>query len=149
MSDERVYEITNLSDPYTIKGADKAAPCSSCRPYLPSPRISTATQRAGETLMPILAFGGDPINWLLENMDILNLESYLDKNGGLLADCLDSVIIGSFEERREIEKKLTTAKCEEDREQILREWHDKRRTSMNDIGDTARKVTEIFRMQGD
>lgn len=145
--EQSVYEITNPNDPYTIRGADKAALCVAIL-ILGEGKYGLADEQ-GETLMPILAFGGDPINWLLENMDILNLESYLDKNGGLLADCLDSVIIGSFEERREIEKKLTTAKCEEDREQILREWHDKRRTSMNDIGDTARKVTEIFRMQGD
>lgn len=146
MSEEQpqVYEITNSSDPYTIRGADKAALCVAVL-VLGEGRYGLIDEER-ETLMPNLAFGGDPISWLHGEMGITNLEKYIDKNGELLSDCLDSIIIGSFKDRWLIEKSLERAKCEEDREQILKEWHDKRRSSMNDIGKTARKVAEIFRM---
>jgi hypothetical protein len=141
---EQVYAITNPSDPYTIKGADKAALCVAVL-VLGEGRYGLV-DKEGETLMPILAFGGDAISWLHGEMGVTNLERYIEKNGELLADCLGSIIIGDFNDRWLVEKSLENAKCEEDTEQILKEWHDKRRTSLNDIGATARKVAEIFRM---
>lgn len=141
MAEEMVVaEIVNPSDKYTIKGT----PIILCYAglFLGEGQYALNT-RDGETVLPLMLFGGDPKKFILDEFGE-DFDEYLAAHYTDVADCLDSVMIGGFNAREDAEKALEGMNPEE-REKWLAERHDKRRSSMNDIGGYARKLAAAFR----
>ena len=126
-----VYDIANPSDPYTIKG-----------PFMPCAIavVLLGNGAYGIKGTPIL-FGWD--SWLKEN-GIENLEFYIDTHALEIADALDTVLIGNERDREEVEGTLAMLAPERHKE-WLAQRHDKKRSSLNDIGGRARKYADRLR----
>jgi hypothetical protein len=126
-----VWEIANPSDKYTIKG-----PFMACA-------IAVAMLGNGAYGIdgtPVL-FGWDA--WLKEK-GIEDLSAYIDVHKTELAAALDSVLIGSKSDRAEVESALALMPAEK-QAAWLAERHDRRRSSMNNIGGRARKLAAMLR----
>ena len=126
-----VWEIANPSDKYTIKG-----PFMACA-------VAVAVLGNGAYGIegtPVL-FGWD--GWL-KDKGIEDLSAYIDAHKGEIADALDSVLIGSEADRAEVESALALMPAEK-RAAWLNERHDRRRSSMNNIGGRARKLAAMLR----
>ena len=138
-----ICEIINPSDTYTIKSDD-----------VESMQLATLIlgggkyglcDADGETIMPVLLFGAK--EWIEEQFGVRedNLANYIEERSPQIADCLDSVLIGSFSSRDVIEHVLSKVPDEKDREEILTKHHDTKRTSMNDIGARAKAMAKSLR----
>lgn len=126
-----VWEIANPSDKYTIKG-----PFMACA-------IAVAMLGNGAYGIdgtPVL-FGWDA--WLKEK-GIEDLSAHIDAHKVEIAAALDSVLIGSKSDRAEVESALALMPAEK-HAAWLAERHDRRRSSMNNIGGRARKLAAMLR----
>lgn len=88
--------------------------------------------------MPVLAFFSKETQntWLKEN-GVEDLRRFIDVNKFEIAECLDSIMIGGIEDRKAYDKGLELIETEENRQKWKDDWHDQRRTSMNNIGQSA------------
>jgi hypothetical protein len=126
-----VFEIANPSDKYTIKG-----PFMACA-------IAVAMLGNGAYGIkgtPVL-FGWDA--WLKEK-GIEDLSAHIAAHKIEIAAALESVLIGSEADRREVESALALMP-EDKRAAWLAERHDNRRSSMNNIGERAHKLARAIR----
>jgi hypothetical protein len=135
MSD--LYEIGNPSDRYTIKHPNREAVCiavallgqgqyplEELRPYDGDERFE----------MPLFLFGGSE-EWFKESFNHTLKES-IDHNLKDVIEALDSVLIGD----REVFDLAVVEMDEEAKERFEKKWHDKHRSSMNDIGKYAKSL---------
>lgn len=130
-----VFDIANPSDAYTIKG-----PFMACA-------IAVAILGNGAYGIkgtPVL-FGWD--DWL-KQQGISDLSAHIDANADEIATALESVLIGSGQDREEVESTLSMLP-EEKRSEWLAKRHDNRRSSLNDIGGKAQKIAARLRQQND
>lgn len=128
-----VFEIANPSDKYTIKG-----PFMACA-------IAVAMLGNGSYGIegtPIL-FGWD--EWL-KGKGIEDLGAHIDKHNTEIAAALDSVLMGDERDREEVDATLRRIPPDQ-HEAWLAERHDRRRSSMNDIGRRARELASRVRGQ--
>lgn len=95
----------------------------------------------GEECTPILS-GWD--NWL-KKRGIENLRKYIEMNKHEIADILDTVMIGSGTEREEAEAVMSLMPKNE-RQKWLYDRHEKRRSSLSNIGLVAGKLARKLRM---
>jgi hypothetical protein len=132
-----ICEIINPSDPYTLVTDDfeKAAVAIA---VIGNGKLGLSGY--GPLHSPVL-FGWD--EWF-EKRGITDLGAYLDANLESLAAILDTVLIGSAEDR-EVCDLVLAAIPEEARPAFLEARHDKMRTSMNDIGAAAKAWAERLR----
>lgn len=140
------YEIINPSDPYTIKGD----PIVVCAMVLLIGRGQYGLRPIDGTEDPGLPFfmlGGDPGAWFKERFGVESLGEWLDDDGNLeaAAACLESVLIGGQNDRQVIEAALAEMPNEGARKRFLVTYHDKSRSSMNDIGGLCRWQAVKFR----
>jgi len=143
-----IYELINPSDPYTFTA--------------PSFMIATATvcvlgsgQYGAHAIkedgnhdetaedVPIFLFGGSEA-WFKER-GIDSFSDYVDAHREEIATCLETFIIGSYSERRTMERVLEEIRDEGDRVRARERWHDERRSSMNDIGLRAARLASVLR----
>ena len=142
MNEPVVYEITNPSDPYTIEGDDLAVVCVATI-LLGHGAYGLCTAN-GERAMPVLLFGGHEL-WFTEKFGS-TLEELLPATPyARIADCLDTVLIGSFRERQEYHRTLQLIDDPEKRLLYSERWHEGRRSSLNDIGGMARRLAKALR----
>lgn len=126
----KVFDIVSPSDTYTIKA-----------PFLIA-AVAVAILGNGKYGIP-----GSPIlfgwnDWIKNNVG--DLTQYIDSHRAEIADALDSVLIGNEPDRMEVESALSLIPPDQ-HEKWLSERHDRRRTSMNDIGANARKLAATMR----
>lgn len=128
-----VFEIANPSDAYTIKGAFMAA------------AIAVAILGRGAYGIPgtPVLFGWD--DWLKEK-GIDDLGAYITAHKTEIVAALDSVLIGDARAREEVEATLRRIPPEQ-HEAWLADRHGLRRSSMNDIGATAAKLSARLRSE--
>ena len=132
-----ICEIINPSDAYTLKTDDFKMACVAIA-VLGNGKIGL---KCGEESSPIL-FGWD--DWLKEQ-SIDDLGKYIEDHKLKIADILDTVLIGSEGDRIFIEEKTLPSLQEDKRQAWLDDWHERKCSSMNDIGGGARKLAAHFR----
>jgi len=62
-----------------------------------------------------------------------------------IAEALESVTVGDFEDRARLEKLLACVSDPAERSAAQDAWHDQRRSSMNDIGKRAKQMAAHLR----
>ena len=126
-----IYEIANPSDAYTMK-------CDNF--HVAAVAVAILGNGAyGIEGTPVL-FGWD--DWLTAQK--INLDTFIPEHREQIALALESVLIGSKGDREEVEATLKRI-LPGQREAWLAERHDKRRSSMNDIGAKAQRMAQALR----
>lgn len=140
-----VYAIVNPSDPYTIDADSLMVACVATM-LLGDGRYGLKTQ-GEETVLPLFMFGDiqqRANSWMAEQFSC-GLEEALFEHCNEIADALDSVTFGTFQDRKKLAEKLDDVFDQKLEDQIRSDWHS-RRSSLNDIGgDAALLATSIRR----
>lgn len=133
-----LYEIVNPSDQMTIE-ADDPIVAGVAALYLGEGKIGL-TAEDGTEAFPIMIFGGDEVldQWLISvgigKVD--DLRAWALERRDEIAACLESVVYGSFSDRKGI---LATLKGKEHHEILtaMAAWNDEKRSSLNDFSRAA------------
>lgn len=137
-----IYEIINPSDPYTIKGEFKIVCLATC---LLGEGSYALESESGDEHMPIFLFGG-AMEWLKEKFGAdFDLPAEIRDRSVEIADCLDTVLIGRFQDRKTYEDGLRLITDEQNRTKWRDRWLDERRSSMNNIGGRAYQLAARLR----
>lgn len=140
------YEIINPSDAYTISAPDLAIAACACV-LLGSGQYGFKPEDESAEEVPLFIFGGVD-DWCKkhfgQDFDLL-LTRVMDLRPLELADCLDSCLIGDFAARSEYESALSLIESAENRETFRARRHDKRRSSLNNIGGRAYEMAKRLR----
>lgn len=129
-----IGKIINPSDDYTIDCTDRVAACFVVY-YLGSGWFGIHDAKSG-TILPLgVGMPWGPREWFCQEFGI-ELVSYLKSHATDVARACRSIVIGGFDDRKLFEASL--AVLPESAQQVFRdEWHDERRSSLNDIGGVA------------
>lgn len=125
----KVYEIVNPSDYYTLESDDVGLACIACMLLGEGHYGLDDVANPGVEVCPMFIFGGDPEGWLKEKHG-LDIGDVLKNRRGDLAKILRSVRIGDREQAFAAEDVVA--------------WHDKKRSSMNDIGRRAWRLADAL-----
>lgn len=136
-----IYDIANPSDAYTMKTDDEEAAVLACM-FLGEGQYALTDER-GEQVCPFFMFGGDPDTFMLKKYG-RTLKAAIDAKRAEFADALDSVLIGSMEDRKDYEEAIALM-TPENAATFEASRHDKRRTSMNNIGRRAKALAKHLR----
>lgn len=139
VGDAPVYELVNFSDPYTIKSEHLDAATLACL-FLGNGRY-VLKDRTGNHMLPFF-FGPGAKEWF-KNQFGSTIEVWMAEKSNLrnLISALRSVLIGSFSDREEFE--LAVAKMSEsDAVKFEAKRHEKRCSSLNDIGSYAKSLAK-------
>lgn len=136
-----IYEIINPSDPYTLEA--KSLKIASVANLLLGEGSYGLESEDVEKCKgsPIFLFGGAE-EWFQKEFD-QTIKEIIDNNLLEIAKCLDSVLPMNISERKELQEENNHQKIDVHlkREEIL----DKRRTSLNNIGQRAWNLAEKIR----
>lgn len=127
-----LYEIINPSDPYVFETNDEAAAICAC--VLLGTGKYGLRREDGSTACPILIFG-DAVEELGKLLG-MSLEQALAEKQEAICGALSTVTIGDFADYRTVQKHLA-ALPQEEREPWLATRRERKRTSLNDIGERA------------
>lgn len=141
-----VYEIINMFDPYTIEG-DELVCCVAT--ILFSEGAYGLETEDGETVLPLLAFGGTDMlrNWLASkgiDYDRDGLTVWAREHATEIAEALEGVLLGYRADRKRHQAAVAAIDDPKKLEAFNEAWHDNR-TSMNDIGARAHAYAEHIR----
>lgn len=136
------YEIINPSDAYTLESDDFLAACLAT--ILLGRGAYGLQSEDGKTEMPIMLFGLEE-TWFPKTFqaDLSLLLGAADV--ARLVLCLQSVVIGSFVDRRAYDVAMNAILDMDGRAAFAAAWHEARRTSLNDIGARARTIAQRLR----
>ncbi len=137
MTDPTYGEIINPSDAYTICVDDRKAACIAV--FSLGLGQYSIQGPDGTDVLPMFFFGGFR-EWFLETFDD-DADQYVEDNRGAVAAALESVCIGNRRERDLIAMHVP----EEGKAAFFEDWHDKHRSSMNDIGGRAAAMAAALR----
>lgn len=136
-----ICEIINPSDPYTLETQDFVAAV-----------VGIAIVGAGRLGLscddppmksPVL-FGWD--QWLQEQ-GIEDFNQWVKEHADAIADALESVIIGNAHDRELVNDALKAIEDPAKREAFRAKHHDKKRSSMSDIGSACWKTAKTLRQR--
>lgn len=133
------YELINPSDPYTFIAENNEVATLTVF----SLGIAYGAQnQEGETVTPVFLFSSrdNAANWYKDTFKRTTDEG-LEANLNAVADALDSMMLGNFEDRKRYQTALEYIDDEEKREKFKAEWQDAR-SSMNDIGTYAHNLAK-------
>jgi hypothetical protein len=133
-----VYEIINPSDAYTIRGELRHAAIATL--FLGDGKYGL-TDADGNQAMPLFVLGGLEA-WLVEKG--IAPDTFTPGDWAAVADAADSVLIGGFRDRADAEA-ATSRMTPGDAAAYLAERQDRRRSSMNDIGASAKSLAAKIR----
>jgi hypothetical protein len=136
-----VYEIGNPSDAYTMKSDCVPAAAVACM-FLGEGAYNL-TDKDGKQVCPFFLFGGDPDAWLKAEHNT-TIEDVTRDHGEEVIDALETVLIGDFAEREVVES-ATAKMSKADAAAWLEERHDRKRSSMNNIGRRAKAMAAALR----
>lgn len=148
MSEATYYEVVNPSDAYTLDGTDFEA-AAAATVFLGNGLYGLKTAE-DDIKMPVLAFGGEKAlvaYWEATFGHSFDAFMAMQDAKARVAAVLETVLIGSFGERRRMDAVLAAISSPKDRAKAQAVWHDERRTSMNDIGQRAAELAKRFRRQ--
>lgn len=135
------YNLANPSDPYTFVADDLET--AALVVYSLSLGYG-ATTKDGEIAVPIFIFGGAE-EWYTKQFG-RSVEDGLKAKKKQVAEALNSMMLGHFEDRRRYEAALAAITEPDKREKFIAEWQDGR-SSMNDIGTYCHKLAEKLELQ--
>ena len=146
VSEKIIYEISNPSDAYTLVASDIGVGAIVCF-ILGSGNYGLHTKDRDEELdVPIFLFAKEEqIEEWFKGKTGLSITDFLEANKDAVIECLESVLIGSFRDRELFTSAVDKMDDVEKKKQFQAEWHDKKRSSMNDIGGDAQKYAEHLR----
>ena len=134
-----IYELINIHDPYTFCAESREV--AALTVLLMGPEYGAETEDENpEYSVPVFLLGGSYI-WY---MDTFGREPY----GGLRAlhkeveAALQSLVIGSFADRKIYEMALDAIDDAKKREEFIATWNDKHRTSLTDVGARAQELAK-------
>lgn len=130
------YKLVNPSDPYTFIADDLETAASVV--FLVN-TIYGATNKEGKVEVPVFIFGGAE-EWYIEQFGRSSYDGLKAKKKQV-AEALNSVVLGDFEDRRRYETALAAITEPDKREKFIAEWQDGR-SSLNDIGTYCHKLAE-------
>jgi hypothetical protein len=136
-----IFNIVNPSDKYTLETDDFETACIVAI-FLGNGMYSLE-QLDGDLEMQF--FFGDPSGWFQEvfgNSFEVSVKRCLTEKQTKLIEALDSVLIG---DRKMYYEGLALIDNEEKRKEWRMKWHDRNRSSMNDIGGRAWAIAEKLR----
>ena len=135
------FEIINPSDRYTLLADDFQLACVVC--ILLGDGRYGLQEVGGQRHMPIMFLGGGD-EWAQATFgkSLTDLLEYGTKDKPALATCLESVLIG---DRATYNAALSKIDDPAKRAAWRDEWHDRHRSSLNDIGGFAYKWAENIR----
>lgn len=137
-----IFEIINPSDPYTMETDSKEAACVAC--LFLSAGFGLRSED-GSFAWPIMFCGCDPDATFTDLFGVAMLD-WIGEHRALIAEALDSVLVGSIGDRATVKALLDGMQAtEEQRTKFLGAWHDQQRTSMNDIGAAAKRMAAKIR----
>lgn len=134
------YELINPSDPYTFIAEDLETAAHVV--FALSPAYGARPKDEGNEGVPIFIFGGWE-EWYTEKFGRTPDEELIAKKNAI-ADALDSMMLGGFEDRRRYHAALDAITDPEKREKFIAEWQDGR-SSLNDIGTYAHALAKQLR----
>lgn len=139
-----IWNISNPSDPVTLKSDDHLlvalATCILGRGKYAAEEIG------GERKVPFFLFGGSD-DWFKDTFNQSFEEAFTAADQEKLADVLDTAALGSPSQREGYDKILDRLDTPEERNQWRAEYHDKERTSLNNICSYAWAYAEAIRQQ--
>lgn len=151
----KLYELVNPSDPYTFEAESEviagAVALGLGDGKYPADQIVDGRRAASEEegdCIPCWAFDKDPekaANKWFEERCGKGFNDFIRDNMEEIATALDSVLIGSHTDRKIFEAAMEKIDDPEKQKEFRDEWHDKKRSSMNDIGGYAWKLAESLR----
>lgn len=143
----QLFELVAPSDPYTFRAPNLAAAVVA-NLFLTEWKGALNALEGDEVKAPFYPFG---CRESAMDAEILKhtgatLQDYLAGHRNEVAEVLESVLIGSRHDRAIFES--ATAKMAPAEAAIFRaEWHDKKQSSMNDIGKRAQQLAAHFRSE--
>lgn len=140
-----IWEIVNMSDPYTILCDDHEVAALACL-MLGEGHYAFREVQGGREV-PIFLFGGAQ-EWFTEQFK-RSLSDSLKSNALALADALDSVMIGRPSERQAYELALAHIPTPEGRATYRAAVLDEQRSSLNNIGQRAWNLAARLRKAQD
>ena len=142
MSDKAIYEIVNPSDAYTLECERFDVACAAC--LLIGEGKYALNEIGGEGReMPFMMFDPDLKWWKTTfNNDVAD---FVKTNRPAIAACLDTVMIGDAGIRELYNTALELIVDEVKKKEYRDRWHEKQRSSTNDIGAYAWKIAERLR----
>lgn len=135
-----VCEIVNPSDEYTIAHKDELILAVACS--LLGRGKYALEAKDGRRVCPMFLFGGSD-EWFAAK-GVPDLVAFLRVRGMEVADALESVLIGGYRDREELDE-ATAKMTPEEKEAFLFKRHDRHRTSMNNIGAAAKSLAKLVR----
>ena len=135
-----LLEIINPSDKVTLE-ADDPIVASVCCLLLARGQHGLENEE-GETILPLMIFGGLE-EWLKKN-GIDDLDDYIDNHMPEMIKVLESVLYGGFD-TRELFNKAIEIMNNEEAMKYRKEWNEKKRSSMTNIGKAYLSYAEKLR----
>lgn len=131
-----LFDIINPSDPYTMEAPDlEIAACAVC--LLGSGQYGLNELSGDKSgTVPMFPFGGHDA-WFTKQFGRdfgASVDQVIKTRRHVLAGALASVRIGSAVTRREFDAELAKLAADDEAAMFLTAFHDKHRTSVNDIG---------------
>ena len=137
-----LWEIVNMSDPYTIRGDFELV--SLAIGILGKGKYA-GMEIDGDRRIPLFIFGGTD-QWFMEQFGVSFDNSFLRVDKNALADVFDSVVIGSADDRQEFEAIIHGFSTDSACKAFRLERHEKMLSSMNDIASYAYSIADSLRL---
>lgn len=144
----KLYEISNPSDPYTFKAPDfKSACIAICILGHGKYGIEEigGDKNGGSGKMPVFIFGGHD-QWFEGTFGKNFKETCLEVSKSTLADILETVLIGSPASRKIFEDGLSLIPPDK-HEEWRKKYIEGKRSSLNNIGKRAQELARELREQ--
>lgn len=133
------YDLINWSDPYTFVAADFET--AALTVFLLSNMYGAKPKDGGESV-PVLAPFCDSRQWYIERFG-RNPDAALDAKLDDVIASLDSMMLGSFEDRERYEAALDAITDPDKRNEFTSKWLGAR-SSYNNIGGAAQQIAKIL-----
>jgi hypothetical protein len=138
-----IYEIINPSDACTVEADDDMVAAAAI--LLLGDGMYGARREGNEDVLPIFVLGGaKALDAWLEGQGVKSISDFMRGKKQEIAACLDSLVYGK-ENTRKAFLYDTKDMLEEMREAALAKHNDKERSSLNNIGENAKKLAAWLR----
>lgn len=135
-----ILKIVNPSDAVTIETDDIIA--AGIGITIVSDGWYGLTDEHGETVWPIVAFGG--MEKFLNDKGIKDINAYIVENAEKIATILETVAYGTVPDRQ-LFNSAQSHMTPEEASKFRAEWNDKRRSSMTNIGENCLETARWLR----
>ncbi len=139
------WEVINPSDKYTLQARDFATAAAACL-LLGEGRYGLDPETDDQPRCPLFLFGGHEefVTYHFGG----DLSAWIDGHVESVAECLDSVLLGGFDRRRDYDAAVSAIDDPSKLAAFRDAWLDKR-SSLNNIGGYASRLAAHLRGEGE